>query len=369
MSKSTILMLGGYGGIGRVIARLLLKETRADLVIAGRDKKRADEFSEALNREFPGDRVCSRDVEASNRESLLEAFRDAKLVMVLVPRPDLVRQIALAALNSGCDYLDILVSESTVRDLGELASAIERQGRTFITQAGFHPGLPAVFVRHAAQYFDQYEKAIIAMAMNTRFENPGQAAEIIPMVADFSADICRGSVWRKATYKDRVTLDMGARFGSIELYPIQMVEIRQTQERFNLSETGVYVSGFNRVVDHLIFPIIFITQWIRKGFALKLVSRLFAWGVNTFSSPDQGVVFMNHAEGLKDGKRIEVKIIAEHDDAYLFTAIPVIACLKQYFDGTLPLGLGMMGHVVDEKLLFSDMAKMGAKIRTEIRAL
>ena len=45
MSGNTILLLGGYGSVGQRIARLLLKETQADLVIAGRRKALADEFA------------------------------------------------------------------------------------------------------------------------------------------------------------------------------------------------------------------------------------------------------------------------------------------------------------------------------------
>ncbi len=366
MKSHTVLILGGYGGVGRSLTRLLLKETQVDIIIAGRRKDKADEFAASLNREFPDNRVACRYADASNQESLLKAFQGAQLVIVLTTTPNFIKQIGQAALVSGCDYLDILVSESTFHDLDELASSIRQQKRIFITQAGFHPGLPAVFVRYGAQYFDQYERAIIAMAMNARFERAEQAAEIIPLVAEFKADICKAGSWRKATYRDAITVEMGKRFGKMQLFPIQMAEIKRTQEMFNLRETGVYVSGFNWFVDYLVMPIILLTQKIKKGLATGLLVKLFTWGVNTFSSPYQGVVFLNEAEGMKDGKKIKVRIVAEHEDAYLFTAIPVVACLKQYLDGVLPPGLWMMGHVVDEKTLFSDMEKLGARIRTEI---
>ena len=257
--------------------------------------------------------------------------------------------------------MDILANESTVHDLEELAQSVQEQGRVFITQAGFHPGLPAVFVRRGARYFDQYDKANIAMAMNARIERPEQAAEFIPLVADFTGDICRDGSWRKATYRDAVTFDMGSRFGTITLYPMKMAEIKLTQKMFNLSDTALYVSGFNWFVDYLVMPTILVTQKIKKGLATSLLAKLLTWGSNAFSSPNLGVVLMNDAEGWKDGKRIGVRIIAEHDDAYLFTAIPVVACLKQYFAGTLPPGLSMMGHLVDEDVLFSDMEKMGIR--------
>jgi saccharopine dehydrogenase (NAD+, L-lysine-forming) len=366
MKSNTVLILGGYGGVGRPLARLLLKETPVNIIIAGRQKEKADEYAACLRREFPVNRVTCRYADASKPTSLLQAFQGVQLVIVLTTTPNFIKQIGQAALDSGCDYLDILVSESTFHDLDELAPSIRQQKRIFITQAGFHPGLPAAFVRYGAQYFDKYEKAIIAMAMNVRFERAEQAAEIIPVIAEFKADICKAGSWRKATYRDAITVEMGKHFGRMQLFPIQMAEIKLTQEMFNLSEAGVYVSGFNWFVDNLVLPIILITNKIKKGLATGLLVKFFTWGVNTFSSPYQGVVFLNEAEGMKDGKRMKVRIVAEHEDAYLFTAIPVVACLKQYFDGVLPSGLTMMGHVVDEKALFNDMEKMGAKIRTEM---
>lgn len=365
MKSNRVLILGGYGGVGRSLTRLLLQETQVEIVIAGRRKAKADEFAAALCQKFPGNRVSSRYADASDQASLIEAFKGVQLVIVLTPTPNFVKQIGQAALVSGCDYLDILVSESTYQDLNELASSIQHQKRIFITQAGFHPGLPAVFVRYGAQYFDKYEKAKIGMAMNARFESVEQAVEIVAMVSEFKADIFRAGAWRKATYKDAVIMEMGNRFGKTQLFPIQMLEIKRTQRMFNLDEIGVYVSGFNWFVDNLVFPMILVIQKIKKGLAAEWLTKLFVWGVNTFSSSHQGVVLLNEAEGVKDGEKVRIRIIAEHDDAHLFTAIPVVACLKQFFAGLLPAGLWMMGHVVDEKALFSDMEQMGVKIRTE----
>ncbi|PIQ25697.1 hypothetical protein COW36_09940 [bacterium (Candidatus Blackallbacteria) CG17_big_fil_post_rev_8_21_14_2_50_48_46] len=365
MKHKSVLLLGGYGGVGQCLARLLLKETQIEIVIAGRRKEKADEFAATLNREYAGHRVNSRCVDASDYTCLVAAFEDVQLVIVLTTTPNLIKQIAQAALVADCDYLDILVGENTFQDLEPLNSSIKQQKRIFITQAGFHPGLPAVFIRYAAQYFDTYEKAIIAMAMNARFERAEQAVEIISLIAEFKAEVYKAGAWRNATYQEALTIDMGSKFGSMQVFPIQMPEIKSMPEMFSLNETGVYVSGFNWFVDYLVFPIIWVSQKIRKGWATGFLTQLFTWGVNTFSSPYQGVVFLNEAEGIKDNKKQRVRIIAEHDDAYLFTAIPVAALLKQYFKGCLPFGLGLMGHIVDVNELFSDMEKMGLHIRVE----
>ena len=43
--------------------------------------------------------------------------------------------------------------------LQELAPQIEAAGCCFITDAGFHPGLPAALIRYVAPCFDTLEKA------------------------------------------------------------------------------------------------------------------------------------------------------------------------------------------------------------------
>ena len=89
--------------------------------------------------------------------------------------------------------------------------------------------------------------------------------------------------------------------------------------------------------------------------------------MNKFSGKREGVVFLLKAEGEKDGTHQKVEIFSEHDNGYDFTVIPVVACLKQYFDDSIRKpGLWMMGHIVDPDRLFADMQEMGVKIQTLI---
>ena len=132
---------------------------------------------------------------------------------------------------------------------------------------------------------------------------------------------------------------------------------------FGLQETGIFTTGFNWFVDYLVFPLMFLSQIIKKGSLRHFWATLFIFGVNNFSRKEEGVVFLLKAEGEKNGQHQKVQIFSEHDSAYDFTVIPVIACLKQYLDGSIRKpGLWMMGHLVDPDRLFEDMGKMGVRI-------
>ena len=74
MRQSAILILGGYGNAGLVIARLLAAQTTYRIILAGRNGERARRVAEQINLEFNTDRVSGMEVDAASQESLSERF-------------------------------------------------------------------------------------------------------------------------------------------------------------------------------------------------------------------------------------------------------------------------------------------------------
>jgi hypothetical protein len=361
----TILVLGGYGGTGKVFCRYLLKETTMNVIVAGRDRQKAEEWALKLKSEFSPDRISMRHVDATDRKSLREAFQSIDFVLVAATTTQFAKQIAEAALEAHIDYLDIYYQQDVYPELETLKERIRESGQCFITQAGFHPGLPAVLIRKGAAYFETYESAVIAFAMNTRIEKPESVYEIVDSLSDYKADIYEDGRWRCGTYKDSVKIDFGSCFGVKSCVPIDMIEMRSMPEIYRLKSTGVYVAGFNWFVDSIIFPLIMLSQMIRKGLLRHFWAKALIWGINNLSGDEERIVFLLRAEGENYGSRQEVVIRCEHRSAYDFTVIPVIAALKQYIDGSIRKpGLWMMSHIVEPNRLLDDMEQMGVSIET-----
>jgi Saccharopine dehydrogenase NADP binding domain len=363
--RMTILVLGGYGGTGKVFCRYLLKETKLNVVVAGRNLQKAEKWAETLKSEFSPDRISVRHVDASDRNGLRKAFQSVDFVLVAATTTQFAKQIIEVALEAHIDYLDIYYQQNIYPELETLKERISESGLCFITQAGFHPGLPAVLIRKGAAYFDKFMSANIAFAMNTRVEKPESVYELVDTLSDYKADIYKDGKWRPGTYKDAVKIDFGSFFGTRSCVPIDMVEMRNMPEIYGLKATGVYVAGFNWFVDYIIFPFIMLSQMIRKGSLRHFWAKALIWGINSFSGGEEGIVFLLQAEGEKRGERQELVIRCEHYSAYDFTVIPVIAALKQYIDGSIRKpGLWMMSHIVDPARLLEDMGQMGVSIRT-----
>jgi saccharopine dehydrogenase (NAD+, L-lysine-forming) len=360
-----LLVLGGYGQTGRVLCRYLLQETGVHVIVAGRRLEQAQALADELKKEFPPHRISARHVDAADIESLHRAFLDIDFVLVAASTTQWAKQIAEAALAADIDYLDIYFQQDVYLALESLQPRIKEAGRCFITQAGFHPGLPALYIRKGAQYFDRYDSAIVAFAMNVRTEMSESVYELIDAMADYRPEICQNGEWKTGTYKDAIRIDYGPRFGVRSSAPLDMVELKPLPKMLGVQETGVFTPGFNWFTDYLVFPLLILSQQIRKGALRHFWARLLVFGINRFSSREEGVVFLLQAQGEKDGKERKVRIVSEHDDVYAFTVIPVIACLKQYFDGSIrKAGLWMMGHIADPDRVFDDMEKMN--VRTQI---
>lgn len=365
MKSNTILLLGGYGGVGRRLAKLILQETAADIVIAGRRLAAAESFCQSLRAEFPDRKIEARYAHVEDVASMQQAFKSIDLVIVLTTTPEKVRQIAQTALECGCNYLDILVTARVWSDLQPMASEITQKGKIFISQAGFHPGMMAVLTRSAARYFDEYQEARLSMAMEAALERPEQVAEIIPLITHFDSWLYDNGNWRKATYRDAVTVEVGGSFGRMSLYPFWLEEMRAMPQMLGLKKLGLYISGFNWFVDNLIMPLIMLLDWLGGKRFLKFSERLFFWGARRFARDNHGVVLLNDAKGLKDGQMLKIRLRLEHPDAYVFTIVPIVACLKQMLDGGFSTGLHMMGHLSDIDRLMRDVQDMGLRYGVE----
>lgn len=365
--QPTILVLGGYGGTGRVFCRYLLQETAVNLIVAGRRLEAARALAAELHREFPPARITSRHADAADPASLRAALQGVDLLLVAATTTQWASQIAAAALEAGCDYLDIYFRQETYPLLTALGERIRAAGRCFITQAGFHPGLPAAYIRKGAAYFDSYDRAVVAFAMHARIERPESVYELVDLLADYRPQIFRAGQWRAGTYRDAIMVDYGPPFGVRNSMPLTMAELAPLPAMLGLTETGVFAAGFNWFVDYLLTPAIMLAQKIRPGALRHLWAQGLIFGINTFSGPEEGVVFVLQAQGLKEGRRQGLVLRSHHASPYDFTVIPVIACLKQYLAGSIRRpGLWMMGHLVDPDRLLADMAGMGVSHETRI---
>ena len=364
-----ILILGGYGNTGFLIARLLLQETTdLRLVVAGRNGDRAQQAADDLNRAFAGRRVTSVQADARDPKSLELAFKDVQFVVVASSTTDSADIVARAALASSVDYFDLQLSAARkLSVLDSLRDAIEQQGRCFMTDGGFHPGVPAAMVRYANTMVDGLEAATVSGAFKLNWKelqfSESTVSEFVDELRNFNPTVLKNKTWRKLGMSAFPRVNFGSPYGAKYCSPMFLEELRSLPKSIpTLRNVGFYVSGFNWVTDYITMPIAFTGLSLFGDRIKKPVGKLFLWSLKLFCSPPYGGTLQMEAKGQSESLHMKLT----HSDAYALTAIPVVACLLQFREGSIRHpGLWHQANLVEPTQFFKDIERLGVNVEIQ----
>jgi hypothetical protein len=355
----TILILGGYGYTGKLLTKHLLAQTDFNIIIAGRNLDKA----QALAAKLDDPRLTALRVDAADPASLRPALQGVSMCLVAAPVTSLnLPALIRSCMEAGLDYLDIQYSTAKINLLNSLATEIKQKNLCFITEAGYHPGLPAALIRYAVSKLDSIESAVTAGYLNMGGNIPYTEAvdELMEGFKDYQSQVFKNGAWTKPKSWDMRKFDFGPELGKRTCYSMFFEELRGLPEIYpSLKETGFYISGSNFITDALITPIVMFGLKIAPKRSIRPLGKLMWWGMMNLSKPPYRVSLMVEAKGQLNGKQIQVNARCEHEDGYELTAIPVVAFLMQYEKVRCP-GLHMMGHLAEPKQLFANIQKMGA---------
>lgn len=153
-----VLVLGGAGGSGQLVARLLAaSDLVSELVIGSRRLEPAEEFAREL-----GPKAIALRVDALKEGQVVEALSGCDLVVNLAG-PEYVVSVTpmRAAIRAGADYCDIACEASVTEKALELDVEARKAGVTAITGIGAVPGVSNLLMMQAAKQFDQADSVTL----------------------------------------------------------------------------------------------------------------------------------------------------------------------------------------------------------------
>ncbi|MDP2975270.1 MAG: saccharopine dehydrogenase NADP-binding domain-containing protein, partial [Anaerolineales bacterium] len=328
---TTILILGGTGYTGKLLARHLLEQSKAEIILSARNLGKLQAFAEELNRQFKGGRVTAVRADAAEAASLKAAFTGVDFVLVAAPTTAHAETVIRAALEAGVDYLDVQISAKKFALLGSLAGEIKRRKLCFITEAGFHPGLPAALVRYAASQMNSIESAVTAGYLNMGGMNlpyTDAVDELMEMFKKYQAQVFKNGKWTKASSFDMRKIDFGGDIGRKNCYSMFFEELRPLPEMYpSLKEVGFYISETHWLLDWVINMVVMAGLKIAPRRGMRPLGKLLWWGMFNLPKPPHLVALTVNASGLRNSQPAKVEASVSHPDGYELTAIPVVALL------------------------------------------
>ncbi len=368
----TILVLGGYGNAGIKIGELLLRETDARVVIGGRQGARAKLIADRLKRQYGEDRATGVLVDAADPRLLRKALEPVDLLVVASSTSSQTTTVAEAAVQARVDWFDIQASTGKLATLRAVRDAIERSGCCFITDGGLHPGMPGAVVRFAAGFIDRPQHVRVAMLFNLDWDAldlpPATTAEFVKELAQAQLRVYERGSWVKRRSWVTQRIEFGPPFGARRTVPLWLDELGSLPTLYpSMQDLGLWVAGFNWFVDYVGLGIGLSGLRIFGNRAAPSVGKLVQWGLRRFSRPPWGSVILVEAQGWKKGRLVEFRGVVSHRDGYDLTAIPAVAALLQYLDGSIRKpGLWQQALVVEPRRFMADLERLGATVTYDL---
>lgn len=136
VGSGAVVVAGGYGEVGALLARRLAPRLPSRVVIAGRDKGRATAVADRIGH---GARAEVLDAESPRSiEALLERERPVVIIACLARTGPLLAHACLAA---AIHYVDITADAQVIAAVEGLNSAARSSGATAVLSVGLAPGL------------------------------------------------------------------------------------------------------------------------------------------------------------------------------------------------------------------------------------
>ena len=152
-----IVVLGGTGLTGRCAVRDLVESTRvSEVVIAGRDLKKAQEIAKEINSK----KTSITQFDATKHETIVKAIGDSDVAVNAVQYCYNIN-IMKASLKADAHYLDLGGLFHTALKQLELNEKFKKAGLTAILGIGECPGITNVMARHAVDRLDSVESILV----------------------------------------------------------------------------------------------------------------------------------------------------------------------------------------------------------------
>jgi saccharopine dehydrogenase (NAD+, L-lysine-forming) len=354
-------ILGATGQAGQLIARWVISENIGDVALMGRNREKLETLRETLlpkASSIPETAV----VDVLDQQSLEQAFQKIDIAIIALSSYEQLPAVIRAALNTKTDCLDILLCSAAKRQFLEAQRELfEKRGLCCITDAGYHPGVPAALARYAEELCPGLRSVEIYGSFGVNWSKkhiaPETMTDFMRELKTMDMSVLKDGTWI-SSWKHIKRFDFGDGRGEQDCAAMGMDEMRHLL-RFipTVNNAGFYVAGFGRLIDWGIMPLSLLALNLFPN-ATQKVAHFFVWGLKTFGPEEEWAKL--HLKG--HGENGTIDIVMSYPDAYELTALPVIACLKQYVEQPERAGMWHQALYVDPCRFMMDLQRMGVTV-------
>jgi saccharopine dehydrogenase-like NADP-dependent oxidoreductase len=357
-TNGKILIVGGYGAVGRTIAIRLAEAYPGQVIVAGRRYEMANRLAQASEV-----KIQPLQVDIFKAHQTPEILHGVALVVMCLDQPD-IRFVELC-LNKGVNYVDVTATYDFLTQVEVLDEAAKVEGSTAVLSVGLAPGMTNLLARRSQTHFDELQSLDIYTLLGLG-EAHGEAA-VRWLVENLNTTF---TVQEDGTTKQVKNFTNGQR----TVFPGKLGQ--RTAYRFDFPEQHVLprTMGVASVSTHLAFDSALVTNLIAFGRKIGLFSLLrYQWVQNAlvklFTSLHFGseiFVIQVDAQGLVNAQPQALSLVVTGEREAHFTGLVVAQVADQLMKYNYPPGVFHVEQLFEPRSFITTLAEDGLQFHQRV---
>jgi len=168
LKKGKILIVGGYGAVGRVIAKTLIELFPSQIIVAGRNFQKAKDFSSELD-----EKAIPMEIDILSTAFDDKIFDGLRLVVMCIDQKDTI--FVSQCIKRGIHYIDITANYNFLSKIEYLNDEAKNYNTTVILSVGLAPGITNLLAKQCKSMVQDLQYADIYVMLGLGEEH-GDAA-------------------------------------------------------------------------------------------------------------------------------------------------------------------------------------------------
>jgi saccharopine dehydrogenase (NAD+, L-lysine forming) len=344
-----ILVVGGYGEVGRLAAAELALRVPDRIVVSGRDEAKARAAAARL------EGARSRRLDLDDPADVAAALAGVGIVVACVDRPDAA--FAEACIRRGIHYVDITASNELLCDIEALEPLARANGASVVLSVGLAPGVTNLLARAATDALDRTRRVEIDILLGLG-EAHGRAA------VKWTLDRAHRPYALRRDHRVRLVHPFRAPH-RVELPPFGV----RTSYAFDFADQHVVARALDvpDVQTRLCFDSAIFTgvvaflgavgalRSLRWSWVRALAVRVLRW----FAFGSAAFVVRAQADGSRGGQPTRVWALVHGEGEARATAVVTAFVVERLLDGDPAAGVHHIDQLVDSAAVLARLADRG----------
>jgi saccharopine dehydrogenase-like NADP-dependent oxidoreductase len=332
-----VLIIGGYGNFGSFIAKMLAREDNIQLILAGRNLKKAKSTASSLKAKHKAE-AATIDIHHGLAESLATIKPDV-VIHTSGPYQNQGYEVAEACIAQSCHYVDLADARAFVAGITKLDKKAKEKGVMICSGASSVPCLTGAIIDKYKGEFQTLEKVEYAIA-TAQLTNRGLAttSAVLSYAGKPFTTLIDGKMkpvygWLGLTWR---------RFWKLNIRPLGNCDVPDLEifpKRYPTLKTIRFRAGLELKVLHLI--LIGLSWLVRikllpslQPLAKPLLKTSFLF--DPFGNDSSGF-YMTLSGTAKDDqpKQVQFNLAARHGDGLYIPSMPAILMAKKFANGQI----------------------------------